>query len=75
MRLSKKVVLEYLESVYPEWKNFEQIVEELPVMFNFDMFELQDRLDKLRDEGKVEADFPSRKDCLGERQRYRTNRK
>ena len=38
MRISKKAVLGYLESVYPQWKTFEQIVDEIPVMFNFDVF-------------------------------------
>ena len=71
MRISKKVVLEYLESVYPTWKTFSQIADDVPVMFNFDVLELQDRLDKLCVEGKVEKEFPSYKECLGEWQRYR----
>lgn len=54
MRISKKVVLEYLESVYPTWKTFQQIVDEVPVMFNFDMFELEERLRKLYEERKIE---------------------
>lgn len=75
MRISKKVVLEYLESVYPDWKNFEQIMDGLPVMFNFDVFELQDRIDKLCTEGNVEKEFPSFSECRGEWQRYRIKRK
>lgn len=71
MRISKKVALDYLESVYPDWKNFEQIVNEVPVMFNFDVFELQNRIDRLCADGKIEKEFPSSEDCLGEWQRYR----
>lgn len=71
MRISKKAVQEYLESAYPDWKNFEQIVEEIPVMFNFDVFELQDQLDRLCAEGKIEKEFPSFRECFGEWQRYR----
>lgn len=54
MRISKKIVLDYLESVYPKWKTFEQIVDEVPVMFNFDIYELEDRLRKLYNEGRIE---------------------
>lgn len=75
MRISKKAVLEYLKSVYPDWKNFEQIVDEIPVMTNFDVFELQDRLDRLCAEGKIEKEFPSIRECLGEWQRYRFSKK
>jgi hypothetical protein len=73
MRISKKIVLDYLESVYPDWKNFEQITDEVPVMFNFDVLELQDRLDRLCVEGKIEKEYSSHKECLGEWQRYRIN--
>lgn len=75
MRISKKVVLEYLEGVYPDWKNFEQIMDGLPVMFNFGVWELQRRIDKLCAEGKVEKEFPSFAECQGEWQRYRIIRK
>lgn len=75
MRISKKIVLEYLESVYPEWKNFEQIADGVPTMINFSVFELQDRIDKLCAAGKIEKEFPSYAECLGEWQRYRINRK
>lgn len=54
MRISKKIVLDYLKSVYPAWKTFEQIVDEVPVMFNFDIYELEDRLKKLYNEGKID---------------------
>lgn len=75
MRVSKKIVLEYLESVYPDWKNFEQIADDLPVMFNFDFFELQARLDRLLIEGKIEKEFPALGPlCLGNRRRYRIKR-
>ncbi len=57
MRVSKKIVLEYLESVYPDWKSFEQICNEIPIMFNFDVFELQSRIDGLFKKGKIEKDF------------------
>ena len=69
MRISKKIVLEYLKSVYPDWKNFKQIADGVPVMFNFDVFELQSRIDRLCTDGKIE--FSSYKECLGEEQRYR----
>lgn len=71
MRLSKKIVLDYLESVYPDWKNFEQISDEVPTTINFDIFELQARLDRLCADGKIETEFPSFSKCMGERQRYR----
>ena len=75
MRLSQKVVLEYLKSVYPDWKNFEQITEDLPVMFNFDIFELQDRIDSLCFKGKIEKEFTDCSVISGNWQRYRYNRK
>lgn len=71
MRLSQKIVLGYLGSVHPTWKTFEQIAEELPVMFNFDIFELQDRLNTLCDKGKIEKEFPEGCFRLGKQQRYR----
>ena len=71
MRISKKTVLEYLESVYPAWKNFEQIMDGLPVMFNYDVFELQDRIDSLCATGKIEKEFPDYAISKGEWQHYR----
>ena len=71
MRISKKAVLEYLESVYPVWKNFDQIADEIPVTFGFDMFELQDRLNVLCEKGKIEKEFPTESYLTGNRQRYR----
>ena len=74
MRISKKIVLEYLESVYPNWKTFEQIADEVPVMFSFDIFELQERLDRLLEEGKIEKELPFFENCLSDGPRYRITR-
>ena len=52
-RLSQKVVLEYLKSVYPEWKNFEDICDELPLL-HIDYVNLYTILQKLVDKKQIE---------------------
>lgn len=52
-RLSQKIVLEYLKSVYPEWKNFEDICDELPVV-NIDCINLSVILQKLTNKKHIE---------------------
>lgn len=52
-RLSQKVVLEYLKGVYPEWKNFEDICKELPIL-HIDYVDLYGILQKLVDKKQIE---------------------
>lgn len=70
MRLSQKLVLNYLESVYPDWKTFQQICDELPAMFNFDFFELDSVLTRLIERGKIEKEYENYF-CLPNWQRFR----
>lgn len=55
-RLSQKVVIEYLKSVYPEWKSFEDICDGLPII-NFDYISLCVILQKLVDKNAIEEVF------------------
>lgn len=52
-RLSRKVVLEYLESAYPKWLTFEEICNGLPIL-NVDCINLTVMLYDLLDKGKIE---------------------
>lgn len=52
-RLSRKVILEYLESIYPQWATFEQICYNLPIL-RVDCINLSVMLYDLLDKGKVE---------------------
>lgn len=56
-RLSQKVVLEYLKSIYPEWRDFEHIFDELPIV-NVEAINLACILQKLVDKGLIEYDAP-----------------
>lgn len=52
-RLSQKAVLEYLKSVSPKWKNFEDICDELPIL-HIDYIDLCVILQKLVDKKQIE---------------------
>ena len=52
-RLSRKVILEYLESVHPQWLTFEQICCGLPIL-RCDCIDLTVMLFDLLDKGKIE---------------------
>ena len=54
-RLTQKAVLEYLKGVYPEWKTFPQILDEIPIL-NVDTFNLQSVLVKLAFKGLISVD-------------------
>ena len=52
-RLSRKVILEYLESEYPKWLTFEEICCGLPIL-NVDCIDLNVMLFDLLNKGKLE---------------------
>ena len=58
-RLSQKAVLEYLESVYPEWETFQQIVDNIPLL-RVDCANLSAILTKLEGRGLIDSEVPGR---------------
>lgn len=54
-RLSKKAVLAYLKDVYPEWKTFPEIFEEIPII-RVDTINLSCMLSDLVDRGMIEIE-------------------
>lgn len=54
-RLSQKAILEYLESIHPNYATFEEIADNLPIL-NIDYITLADKLYKLADGKKTEVE-------------------